>query len=190
MHRPVLVTPPAIMPVTLEEAKAHLPVDFDDDDALIEGLIKAATANLDGWTGILGRCLVEQTWDQEFDGFQRDLCLPLGPVISLTTVTWRNAAGQVSTIAPAAYDLRTDAGGSSLVRFDKGYSFPGDLHESRAVAVTYQAGYETVPAPLKIAILMLVAHWYHNRKAVTGDAANVTPLAFDALVGPYRRVAI
>lgn len=190
MHRPVLVTPPEILPVSLEGAKAHLPVDFDDDDALIEGLIEAATAKLDGWSGVLGRCLVEQTWKQEFDGFQRDLCLPLGPVISLTTVAWRNAAGQVNTVAPTAYDLRTDAGGRSVVRFDRGYAFPGDLHESRAVAVTYQAGYEAVPAPLKVAILMLVAHWYHSRKAVTGDAANVMPLAFDALVGPYRRISV
>ena len=42
---------------------------------------------------------------------------------------------------------------------------------------------------LRLAMLMLVAHWYRNREAVT-DAASTgsraLPLAVDALVGPYR----
>src|SRR5690606_10673336 len=71
MHRPVRVTPPAIQPVTLAEAKLHLRVDHDDEDALISNLIQAATGHLDGWTGILGHCLVEQVWRQDHDRFAR-----------------------------------------------------------------------------------------------------------------------
>lgn len=208
MHGPVLVTPAAMMPVSLTEAKGHLRVDFNEDDKLIEGFIAAATAHLDGWTGVLGRCLVEQEWRQDFDGFARELCIPLGPVIGGLSVTWRNAAGQVSTVSPSSYDLRTDAGGRTLLAFDTSYSFPSGLHESRAVSVTYKAGYPTipevpadgdtpaipaqttVPAPIKTAILLLVGHWYQNREAVTGETANVLPFAVDALIGPYRRVGI
>lgn len=218
MHRPVLISPPERPPVTLDEAKAHMRVDYDDDDALIEGLVRAATEHLDGWTGILGRCLVEQTWRQDFDRFERELCLPLGPVISIVTVSWRNEAGQVSTVSPSLYDLRTDAGGRSLVRFDNSYVFPMGLHESRAVAVSYRAGYvtipevpavgpgpgdppdppgspavpeqSTVPDPLKVAILLLAGHWYQNREAAVPDAINVLPLAVGALVTPYRRVGV
>ena len=64
MHRPVLVTPPAETPVSRTEAKAHLRVDGTGDDDLIDGLIDAAVAHLDGYTGILGRCMVTQTWRQ------------------------------------------------------------------------------------------------------------------------------
>lgn len=205
MHRPVLISPPELPVVTLAEAKAHLRVDHDDDDALIAGLIRAATDHLDGWTGILGCCLVEQTWRQDFDCFARELLLPLGPVIGVTGVTWRNAAGAVATVSPSVYDLRTDAGGRSLIRFDDDFTSPSDLHESRAVAVTYRSGYETIPQqdeplfvpakvtvpdPLRVAILLLAGHWYQNREATIPATINALPFAVDALIAPYRRVGV
>lgn len=44
-----------------------------------------------------------------------------------------------------------------------------------------------------LAMLMLVAHWYRNREAVTEAAAmgsKTLPLAFEALVGPYRWLSL
>jgi uncharacterized phiE125 gp8 family phage protein len=213
MHRPVLVTPPAVLPVFLVEAKAHLRVEHGDDDDLIEAFIRAATDHLDGWTGILGRCLVDQEWRQDFDAFGRTLPLPLGPVIAVSSVTWRNEAGQISTVPGTSYDLRTDAGGRACVRFDAGYSFPSGLHESRGVSVAFRAGYvttpavepgegdppdppgspavSTVPAALKTAILLMVAHWYQNREAVNvGNIVSQLPLGVEALIAPYRAVRI
>lgn len=199
MHRPVLVTAPAMLPVSLAEAKLHLRVDHNDDDALIEGLVRAATEHFDGWTGILGRCLVEQEWRQDYDAFAPCLPLPLGPVISIISV---KVAGV--TIDGGSYALKTDAGGRARVEFD-------GVSASGAASITYKAGYptipevpevpgdgedpgtpavpaqSTVPGPLKIAILLLVAHWYQNREAV-GEPQSELPLAVDALIEPYRRV--
>ena len=59
---PALVTPPSGAVVTLAAAKAHLRVDHDLDDSAIGALIAAAEAHLDGYGGILGRCLLTQTW--------------------------------------------------------------------------------------------------------------------------------
>ncbi|VVD76406.1 hypothetical protein PEP31012_00865 [Pandoraea eparura] len=43
---------------------------------------------------------------------------------------------------------------------------------------------------LRLAILMLVAHWHEHREAAVQSASTTTsatvPLAFDALIGPYR----
>ena len=54
-----LITPPALEPVTLDEAKAHLKVDTTDDDALIERLIAAARARAEWHTG---RAFLTQSW--------------------------------------------------------------------------------------------------------------------------------
>ena len=129
MHRPVLITPPAIQPITLAEAKLHLRVDHNDEDTLIESLIRAATEHLDGWTGILGRCLVEQVWRQDHDRFARQMIIPLGPVMAVQSITWRDPAGQLSTVPSGSYDLRTDEAGNAVIRFDVDYAFPANLHE-------------------------------------------------------------
>ena len=199
MHRPVLITPPAIQPVTLAEEKLHLRVDHNDEDKLIESLIRAATEHLDGWTGILGRCLVEQVWRQDHDRFAREITIPLGPVIAVQLLTWRDPAGQLSTVPSGCYDLRTDEAGTAVVRFDADYVFPANLHESRAVTITFKVGHETnpgppatstVPDPLKVAILLLVGHWYQNREAVSATGMASLPFAVEALIAPYRRMQL
>ena len=93
MHRPVLVTAPTVLPVSVADVKKALRIDSADDDDLIESLIRAAVDYYEGWTGILGLCLVEQTWRQSYDRFDRLLCLPLGPAIEPLSVSWRNVAG-------------------------------------------------------------------------------------------------
>src|ERR1043166_2474175 len=54
-----LTAPPAIEPVTLDEAKAHLKLDTDADDDLVTRLISAARARAE-WH--LGRALGAQSW--------------------------------------------------------------------------------------------------------------------------------
>lgn len=196
MHTPQRITPPTTLPVSMIDAKLHLRVDHDDEDLLIEGLTKAATDHLDGWTGILGRCLEEQEWRQDFDGFE-NFRLPLWPVNSITSITWRNSAGQIATIDSDAYALKGDALGA-YVRFKDGFSYPSGLYQSAAMSVTFRVGYpqageppqSTVPAAIKAAILLLVGHWYKNREAVSDNGPAELPLAVDALLAPYRRVGL
>lgn len=209
MNRPVLVTPPAIMPVSLIEAKAHLDVDFDDKDMVIEDLVRTATEHLDGWEGIMGQCLVEQEWRQDFDAFRACLPLALGPVISISSVT---VSGD--TLDPSTYSIKTDAGGRSRVEFS-------GVAASGAVSVTYKAGYATIPevpeipavdpgpgdppdpvdspaAPaipakstvpqdIKNAIIIYVKAHFDDHKP---DAMASAMRAFDSLISKRRRVGV
>lgn len=193
MYRPVQTAAPTTTPVSLAEAKAHCRVDGDDDNALITALIGAAVSYFDGWTGVLGRCLIVQTWRQDFDRFNRCLRLPLFPVIAITSVAYDDVDDVAQTINAADYSLLTDDLGG-FVRFKDAYAFPSIHDERPAVRVTYTAGYadaEAVPAALRYAILMLVAHWYENRESVVvGPSMTVAelPMAVNALLAPFRRI--
>lgn len=44
---------------------------------------------------------------------------------------------------------------------------------------------------IKVAILMLVGHWYENREAVVvNSSAVVLPLAYQMLINPYRIIPL
>lgn len=195
MYRPVLVAPPAVKPISPDEAKTHCRIDDADNDTLIDGLIAAATTHLDGWTGILGRCLVEQTWRQDYDDFWGCLRLPLFPVISVESVKYIDANGAEQAIAALNnYSVQTDGLGT-FVRFLTGFTAPSLSQEKPAVSVTYKAGYAVtddvpdVPDAIKQAMLLMVSHWYNNREAsLIGATVTDLPFAVDALLAPYRRI--
>lgn len=219
MHKPVLVTAPTMTPVSLADAKVQLAVEHDEHDAMIDGFIAAAVDHLDGWSGILGRALVEQTWRQDFDCFSGHMRLPLAPVISITSVTWRDSSGQISTVSSDDYALLSDALGP-YIKFKSGFSWPDDLNQIKPVSVTFVVGYpttpevpevpeipeslpeqpfvpavpaipaqSTVPAAIKAAILIHVRLMYDAYR-LGADAGPIPTGAIDALIAPYRRVFV
>lgn len=200
MYQPVLVTPPVVAPVSLAEVKQHCnAADFADDDALLAGYVAAATSHLDGWSGILGRCLVDQTWRQDYDDFRSCLRLRLGPATEVVSVKYIDTDAALQVVDPTQYSLHTDSLGP-FVRFSNEYSFPSLNAVGPAVNVSYKAGAPVagegeaataaVEPAIKQAILLLVEHWYDNRSAgVIGESIASLPFAVDALLAPFRRVS-
>ncbi len=202
MHRPVLVTAAAVLPVTLDEMKVALRIVERDgegailpheDDGEIEDQIRAAVAHYEGWDGILGMALSEQTWRQEFDGFDGCLALPVGKVSAISAVRYRNAVGQMATIAQGEYSLVVDAGGLALIRFRNAYQRPTGLYETGALQVDYVTGWpvlegkSTVPADIKTAIKIRVQIAYDE--SARAGAKNLTEVE-EALVGKYRKFSL
>lgn len=194
MLRPALVTAPADIPVTLTEAKAWMWVDHSSHDTLITSMLAGAVAHLDGYTGILGRCIINQTWrvdlpDWPADG---DIRLPF-PDVSSVMVKYSDTNDAEQTVSAALYETMQDHRGS-FVRFKEGFTSPG-VYDDRtdAVRVTLVAGFgaaaANVPEAVKTAIKMLAAHWYANREAV-GVAMQEVPLGVTALLAPYRRIGV
>lgn len=194
MLAPVLITAPAVDVVTFDEASIWLRGDgVTDEKALVEALIASATAHLDGWSGILGRCLINQVWAVPYKGWSRELRLPF-PNVSAATVKYYDANNVEQTVAGADMAVLHDAEGS-YVRLSDDYAFP-NLYDDRddAVNITLTAGYGTaataVPAPIRTAILLMVAHWFHNREAVADSALAELPMGVSALITPYRRIGV
>ena len=69
-----LITPPALEPVSLAEAKAHLRIDGDDDDALVTAAIVAARVHVEAATR---RALIEQGWRVYLDAWPRKRIVPI-----------------------------------------------------------------------------------------------------------------
>jgi len=61
---PYQIAPPTALPVSLETLKRHLRIDatYSDFDEQLRELLASAVAYLDGPRGVLGRCLMAQTW--------------------------------------------------------------------------------------------------------------------------------
>lgn len=179
MFAPELVDPPAEL-LTLPEVKTHLRVDGPYEDTYIQGLIAAAVGWMDGWQGVLGRCILTQTWATRH-GVLVDMDLPF-PDVQSAVVTYLDAAGATQTVAPGDYRVRTERGVGRLILAD-GFAAP-TLQAGRDDAVTVTAVYGRAEAPhgLKAAALMLIAHWYQNREGAGGSV----PPAVDALITPWR----
>ena len=190
MFRPVLIAAPTETPISVAEVRANSIVEDPAQEAFLTALIAAATGHLDGWTGILGRCLCTQTWRQDYTCFMRNMRLPLVPVASVTSVKYYDAAGDEQTYAASTSVLLEDELGA-YVRFKDEAVFPAVRSLEPAVNITYVAGTAAaaVPASIKQAMLLLVGHWNENRESVNiGNIVNAIPMAFDALIAPHRRI--
>lgn len=189
--RAVIVTPPAELAVTLEEAKRHLKLllESNEDDADVLLRLTAAIGYLDGTTGVLGRALVTQTWRQDLSMFAGPIRLPLSPAQSVTSVQYYDQAGAQQTLASSAYRFATDNRGPAIVLAD-GQSWPTTAVRPDAVSVTFVAGYggaAAVPASLKAAILLILGSLYEHREQVQ-IASGVTelPWGVESLIEPFR----
>lgn len=179
--------------VTLAEAKAHLRVEHGDDDALISSLVEVATAHIDGRDGWLGRALGRQTWDLHVDGLSgprwlgQRLNLPLGPLIEVVSVKYRDADGAEQTFPTSDYEVRgVGAWNGGYIDLASGSSWPTLYQGSEVLTVRFVCGYDTVPAPIRHAILLMVGHLYEHREASSPKKVETVPMAFDSLLAPYR----
>ncbi|WP_116652871.1 head-tail connector protein [Pelagibacterium sediminicola] len=185
-----LLAGPAQEPVSLVQAKAHLRVDDDAEDGLIESLITAARVHIEGVTG---RALLEQSWRLVRDDWPANgiVMLPVGPVQSLDEIRTYDEHGEPHIIDTEGALLDGHGIPPRVV-------LPGNrpsIRERLGVEIDYTAGYgkapEDVPADLIQALLTLVAYWYENRDAVLAvGAAGIIPSGFDRILASYRRVRI
>ena len=173
---------PATLPVSVDEAKAHLAVDHSDHDAMIEGLTRAALAHAEQWCG---RAFEPQTWELTLDEFPAsEIELPLGPLQSVASVRYIDADGVEQTIDPAEYEVDLSSSDGWVVAVG---SWPVVMGIINAVRVRFVAGDET-PEDVRHAILLLIGHWYANREA--GGASEAIPFGVDALLGLHRRMFV
>jgi len=175
-----LITPPASELVTLAEAKAHLKLDTSDDDALLGTLITAARARAEWHTG---RAFVTQAWRLSLDAWPHgDIVeIPLPPLVSIAEVAVIASDSVRSVLDPAVYRVDTASQPGRVIFTDR----PQSLRRRDCLQIAFTAGYgdaSAVPAPVREAILEIVADLYSHR----GDDDDPVGLCGQALLAPYR----
>jgi uncharacterized phiE125 gp8 family phage protein len=185
----ILTSGPAVEPVALAEAKAHLRVDGSAEDTLIASLIVTSRLHVEA---AIGLALIAQSWSWYIDAWPPGpaLKLPLRPVQSVAAVRLYDESAAATSLDPAAYFLDGAGVPPRLVRHGA-LAWPKPGRIANGIEIAFTAGYGSaaadVPAPIRQAILLLVAHWYEHRSPLEdGVHAEPLPDMVSELLAPYR----
>ena len=180
-----LVTGPTNEPLTLSEAKEHLRLDTDDDDALIVSLIRSARQMIEAATK---RALVAQTWNLHIDGgwpYRHGLpyiAIPISPVTAVSAITYVDGSSPNPTLSTNLYTVAARRTAAYVVPAYNA-TWPDVRFVPQAVTVRFTAGHtdDNRPEPLVQAMRLLIGHLYEHR----GDEGGQLPSAVKSLVSPY-----
>ncbi|SFZ85879.1 phage conserved hypothetical protein, phiE125 gp8 family [Devosia enhydra] len=187
-----LLAGPAVEPVSLAEARAHLRLDGEGEDGLVATLVTAARIHVEAVTG---RALIAQSWRLVRDAFpaNRIVPLPIGPLISLEAITAYDGDGVAQAVPLAG--IMPESGSHPPRLFLPRLLAQPPLRERQGLEIDFIAGFgeapEDVPEGLRLALLRLVAHWFENRDAVIlAGSGSIVPMGIDTLLTPWRRVRL
>jgi uncharacterized phiE125 gp8 family phage protein len=186
----ILLTAPAVEPLSLDEAKDFLRVEHDDDDELIVALVAASRIHVETETR---RALITQIWRIVLDTWPQSGRLDVrpGPLQAVVAARVYDADDNAQVIDVQAFV--PDIGASMLAFMPWSLMQPG--RPAAGIELDVTIGYGDVPLdvpePLRQAMRLLVAHWYENRSLVAsiGGKAKV-PTTVAALIAPYRMLSL
>jgi uncharacterized phiE125 gp8 family phage protein len=198
----VVVTPPTIEPITLDQAKEDRRVDTSDDDATILSKLREARRQLENR---YQRAILTQTlrlsldcfpgnsyWAGIYTGWMsgRGVIELRPPVQSVTSVTYLDPSGASQTMASSDYLLDADSQPGRLVpTLNK--VWPATAQLPGAVKVTFVSGAtsaDLVPDEIKAAVKLLLGDRYeHREQTIVGEVGGVDelPNGVEALMAAY-----
>ncbi len=214
----VQTSAPAVEPITLDEAKAHLRIDTADDDLLIRSLILTSRLHIEV---ALGLALITQAWSCFLDRWPstsgaplepagaavtlRDrtarspshhdaITLPISPVRSIDAIRVYAEDGTFVSLPVAGF--ATDfVSRRPRVRRNAETATPEPGRRLNGIEFAVTCGFGSVPAdvpaPIRQALLLLVAHWYEHRDpGEIGTPEARIPPSVSALLANYLPVRL
>lgn len=202
-----IISQPDVEPITLANLRLHLgiePYDVDSSgtgthphDDMIMAMLTAARQWAEDFTG---RSIALKTLELSLDEFpdDEDIELPRLPVVSITSVKYMDGDIAEQTLDPSMYAMDNEQETEHWLVPAYGEDWPVTGEVVNAVRVRYRAGYQVpepdssaedaqdLPGAIRMALLVLVDHFYANRGAVSERVPNEMPFAVQALLRPYR----
>ncbi len=187
--RPILISGPAIEPVSLAEAKLWLRVDDNAQDDALATLISAARLAIEAMTRSL---LITQSWQLLADNWAQSSVveLPMGPVRTVDAIRVSDANGDMQALAPTQWSVSANA---QTARLSFIGTPPSPGRPVGGIEIDVTAGYGDapgdVPLSLRQAMLLLIARWFENRGDAAADVVR-PPGDVELLIAPHRRVRL
>lgn len=180
---------PTVGIITAADLKAHLRFDDTSEDALLAAYALAASQWLDGSSGILGRALINQTYQLSLPAFCDYVVLPFPPFSSLNAIQYVDDANTLQTASASLYITVEDTAGAAIALKD-GQSWPSAFERPDAVRITFVAGYGSagsdVPEAIRVAARMIGAGMFGQRGDEGAPDWGKLDFAVTALLSPYR----
>ena len=166
--------------VTMSEAQAYVRIETGEEEAVLAGLIRTASALCEAFLNqvVIARDFVVQIpanglWER----------LPITPVRSIVEVDAVDTTGMAVPLPASAYSIDIDSSGDGWVQA----STEGEISRVRVSGTAGMADDENgVPEPIRQGVLRLVAHLFTSRDGEGGEP----PAAVTALWRPYRRMRL
>jgi uncharacterized phiE125 gp8 family phage protein len=198
----VVSTAPTEEPLSVDEAKTNLRVDYNDDDVLIQGLVTAAREQVEAMTR---RALISRTIDfyrDQFPGIppwpnSPVIELPLSPVSAVSAFEYTDSANTAHNWTISNGNLYNETGALNAhidtvnqpARIMLAYSqvWPATvLKTANAIRIRLVCGYGAaadVPARAKQAMQLMIGDWYKVREAaeLTEKTRSTVNLLLDPL---------
>ena len=176
-----MLTPGIAEPaLSLAEAQAFVRVETGEEEALLAGLVRTASAVCEAF---INQVLIVRDFREDLSASGEWQRLALAPVRSIDLVESVASDGTAAGLAANAYAIDVDASGDGWVRLTS------DVDATR-IRVTASAGIaggtNELPEPLRHGILRLVGHLFASRDGEAGEP----PAAVTALWRPYRRMRL
>lgn len=185
-----LITPPAVEPVSLEEAMNYCRIDSDADVITLDGMITVARLEAEKVTR---RQLITATWELRLDRFPQIMYLPVPPLQSVTSLKYLDTAGVEQTLVENTDYLVDTYSEPGRITPAYGEEWPAIYPVMSAVRVRFVAGYgdadTDVPQAIRNWIMVMMGSLYEHREL--DIVANVVQfyahLGFlDGLLDTYR----
>ena len=189
----ILTAGPSAEPVPLAEAKDHCRVEGTAEDTLVASLAVAARMHIERSLNV---ALIDQQWSLYLDSWPDGawVDLPLAPIVSLDAVRLYSPDDTFETLDPDLFLLDRTGLRPRLVRREvQAWPMPG--RSANGIEIAFTAGYgedpDDVPMPIRLALKMLIAHWFESREPVLiGETACALPMSVASLISPYRAVRL
>jgi uncharacterized phiE125 gp8 family phage protein len=186
---PALTRDQKLTVVTVAEVKRQAVIEHNEDDELIADDIEAAYDWIAQW--LRSCCILTETWEATVRApFPSSFEVPLRPLRS-EGFSFSYGSGEDFDVLPASdYGLDLTGPFASVQLLRRLPSSRSGLYRIRFEA-GFGPGRDDVPAPIRKAIKLLVAHWYRAREA-TGEGRTVNQtieFGVKALCAPWRLAA-